>query len=412
MARANFTADSVARLPYRRTPYGWCLHWHGRTPGFGVRVTEGLARSYVVSYRLRGSRAKRLRTIGSLEKFAFGAALKRAREVLHAAASGRDWFDDIKRERAQTMGDVWRYYEREHLASDAVAPRSYTNAQVLWRLHCEREFDKCALADISTERARDWHRRVSKGGAHNANRALQALRAAWNYGHKYGRIPRELLNPFAAIPMNKEVERKTILEPHQMPAFAKAVNGLEDPFARAYVWLLFYTGCRRTELLKLTWADVEILPERKGESRTGTILLHHTKGGEPRRVALSPPAIEILEKLPRTNNAYVFCGTVDGTHLDPKAHWHEARTAAGLPQLRLHDLRRSYGSWLGASGVTPKLIGTVLGHKTDITSRVYVQLGEAPGIKRQLAEAHAALAAQFAEEKPKAEVIKLANVQR
>jgi integrase len=266
----------------------------------------------------------------------------------------------------------------------------------------------CALVDLTPEKAREWHRKLSRGHPYNANRAMQNLRAAWNYGVKDGRIPRGLGNPFAAIKRNKEVPRLTILEPHQFPAFAKAVNGLEDSYARAYMWCLFHSGCRRTELLKLEWRDVDILPKRGKEPRQGTITLRHTKGGEPRKVALSAPAIEQLEALKRQEgNPHVFCGTRDGTHLDPKDHWERVRKAAGLKDLGLHDLRRTFGSWLGASGVSPKLIGTVLGHRTDITSRVYVQLGEAAGIKRQLATAHAKLAEEFRQEKPSANVVEL-----
>jgi integrase len=149
------------------------------------------------------------------------------------------------------------------------------------------------------------------------------------------------------------------------------------------------------------------MPARRGEPRSGSILLRQTKGGEPRQVALSPPAVEVLEALPRTDNPHVFAGAFEGTAVEPEDHWREVRKAAGLSELRMHDLRRSFGSWLGASGVAPKLIGTVLGHKTDITSRVYVQLGEAAGIKRQLATAHAALAQEFAQEKPLADVVDL-----
>jgi integrase len=360
-----------------------------------------------VRYRLKGSRSQKLKALGSPAELRFGQAYERAKEVLREAERGVDWFEAIKRERAQTLGQVWRYYEQEHLATDAVAAASYVNAKVLWRLHCTSVFDTCSLADITSEKARDWHRRITKGGAYNANRAAQMLRAAWNYGRKYGRIPREFENPFAAVTLNKELARQTILEPHQFPAFSNAVNALADPYARAYIWSAFYTGCRRTELLKLTWSDVELLPSRKKEPRSGTLLLREVKGGEPRRVALSAPAVKVLEALPRTDNPYVFAGTVPGTHLDPKAHWELVRTGAKLPELRLHDLRRSFGSWLGAAGVTPKLIGAALGHKTDITSRVYVQLGEAANIKRQLVTAHAALAKEFAKKKPRAKVLEL-----
>jgi integrase len=408
MASDKLNADSVERLPYRQSPALWSTYWHHKLAGFGLRITSSGARSYVVRYRLRGSRAQRMRTLGPITVLKFGEAMDRARVVLREAEAGRDWFDMVARERAQTMGQVWKYYTSEHLSAPDISQRTREDAKLLWTNHCAQEFEFCALADVSSERARDWHRRRTRdGGPYVANRAVQALRAAWNFGVKYGRIPRDHANPFASITLNKERARQTILEPHRFPAFAKAVNNLGDPFARAYVWMLFYTGCRRTELLKLHWDDVEIQSAKKDEPRSGSITLRATKGGEPRVVALSAPAVEILEALPRTDNQHVFIGALPGTHLDPNPHWRDARKAAGLPELRMHDLRRSFGSWLGASGWTPKLIGAALGHRTDVTSRVYVQLGAAAGIKRQLVAAHAALAAEFAKEKPMAEVVPL-----
>lgn len=421
MSATKLTAATVARLSYEPHKGSQCIHWHHKLKGFGLRVFESGARAYVVRYRLRGSRHQRLRTIGDTATFEFGKAYALAEEILQLARTGRDWFDETKQKRAQVMGEVWTYYSAEHLDAPDISSKTRRDIGSIWRCHCERDFKNRALADITPETARDWHRRITRdSGPYVANRAAQALRAAWNFGRKFGRVPRELENPFAAITLNREQPRQTILEPHQFPALAKALNAIENPWARAYFWLLFYTGCRKTELLKLRWSDIEILPavkrKRPQESipKRGTILLRETKGSEPRRVALSEPAVDTLEGVPRTENPYVFAGTATNKHpdhapLDPAPFWSDARKAAGLPDLRMHDLRRSFGSWLGAQGVAPKLIGTVLGHRSDITSRVYVQLGEAAGIKRQLAEAHAALAKQFATEKPKAKVIDIAK---
>jgi integrase len=410
MATSKLTAATVNTVRYEPSAAGWCVVWHPKLKGFGLRITGNGARSYVVKFRLRGSPSTRLRTIGSPTKYTFGEAYEEARKALRDAELGRDYFETIKRERAQTLGQVWRYYVSEHLGGTDISERTRRDNGFLWKNHCEREFDQRALADVTPEQARDWHRRITRHGPYVANRAAQALQAAWNYGRKYGRVPRELENPFATIELNREFVRQTILEPHQFPKFAEAMDAVENPFARAYLWVMFYTGCRRTELLKLEWNDVELIPARDNESRSGSILLRQTKGSEPRRVALSAPAVEILAALPRTESPRVFVGAATEASVEPEDHWRRVRTAAGLPDLRMHDLRRSFGSWLGASGVAPKLIGAMLGHKTDITSRVYVQLGEAADIKRQLVTAHAALAKEFRTEKQRAKVINIATV--
>jgi integrase len=408
LAVSNLTAAAVSTARYLESPAGWCAIWHHKLKGFGLRITETGARSYVVKYRLRGARSTRLRTIGPPSKYTFGEAYEVARQALRDAEVGRDYFEAIERERSQTMGHVWRYYVKEHLGGSTISERTRLDHGCLWRNHGEREFDRKSLAEITPEIVRGWHRRATRRGPYVANRAAQALRAAWNYGRKFGKVPKELENPFAAVTLNPERPRETILEPHQFPRLAKAINALENPFARAYLWTLFYTGCRRTELLKLKWADVEIWPAKKDEPKSGFITLREVKGGGVRRVALSAPATEVLEGLPRTSNPHVFAGAQEHVPVEPEDHWRRVRAHAELPELRMHDLRRSFGSWLGASGIAPKLIGAALGHKTDITSRVYVQLGEAANIKRQLAATHAALAEQFAEEKPRADVIDIA----
>lgn len=404
MAAPKLTAASVATVPYRPCSARWSVVWHSRLKGFGVRITAAGARSYVVKYRLRGDHRTRLGTIGTLAKYTFGEAHEVARQALRDAEAGRDYFETIKRKRKQTLGEVWRYYVTEHLSDPDISERTRGDNGFLWKNHGEGEFDRKPLADITSESVRDWHRRVTrKSGPYVANRAHQALRASWNYARRYGRVPRELENPFVGVELNKEVPRQTILQPHQVPRFIAALNAVENDFARAYLQLLFHTGARRTELLRLEWRDVELLPARKGEPRHGSILLRHAKGGEPRRVELSHPAVAILESLPRTGKRYVFEGK-GKSPVEPEDHWRRVREAAGLPDLRMHDLRRSVGSWLGAAGISSKMVGTVLGHKSDITSRHYIALGEAIGVKRQLAAMHAQLAEEFAKDKPRATV--------
>ena len=68
MASPKLTAATVATLAYKPSPAGWCVVWHRKLKGFGLRITAQGARSYVVKFRLRGSRSTRLRTIGAPDR--------------------------------------------------------------------------------------------------------------------------------------------------------------------------------------------------------------------------------------------------------------------------------------------------------------------------------------------------------
>jgi len=113
--------------------------------------------------------------------------------------------------------------------------------------------------------------------------------------------------------------------------------------------------------------------------------LPDTKAGRPHEVPLVPPALAIFDTLPRQDgNPYVFPGRKAGdadspepTHLESiRGPWDRARTAAGVADVRLHDLRRTVGSWLATAGNSLHLIGKILNHSNASTTQVYARLGK------------------------------------
>ena len=106
---------------------------------------------------------------------------------------------------------------------------------------------------------------------------------------------------------------------------------------------------------------------------------------------LAGEAVRLLKELPHVEgNPHVFPGRWEGHRVNVNDAWEEIRKAAGLPHLHLHDVRRSVGSWLGAAGHTAPMIGELLGHKSAITSKVYIKLGSLD-VKKAMVGAHAAL---------------------
>jgi integrase len=93
---------------------------------------------------------------------------------------------------------------------------------------------------------------------------------------------------------------------------------------------------------------------------------------------LSTAAWAILEQIPRqSGNPYIFCGHKRGTHLVNIARaWRRIRKEAGVEDVRLHDLRRTVGSWLATSGASLQLIGAVLNHADTDTTRIYARLAD------------------------------------
>jgi len=145
-----------------------------------------------------------------------------------------------------------------------------------------------------------------------------------------------------------------------------------------FVRLALTTGGRRSELLRLEWRDIDL--------NRGSVLFRDTKNGEDRRVPLLPEVherIKALAKVRAINDPHVF--PVSSRHQLDKA-WTAAKNAAGVENLRLHDLRHSCGSYLAKAGASAFQIAAILGHRSGpgLTAR-YVHL--AAEDNRELLEA-------------------------
>jgi len=93
-------------------------------------------------------------------------------------------------------------------------------------------------------------------------------------------------------------------------------------------------------------------------------------------VVLPAPALEILSGLPRAS-AYVLPatrGSGGGYYQGLGKLWLSIRERAGLPDVRLHDLRHSYASVAAAHGHSLLLIGALLGHRRAASSEIYAHL--------------------------------------
>jgi len=103
---------------------------------------------------------------------------------------------------------------------------------------------------------------------------------------------------------------------------------------------------------------------------------------------LSSEAITLLEGIPRLeNNPYILAGNKEGQHLvNINKAWGRIRARANVDDVRLHDLRRTVGSWLAQSGNTLHLVGKILNHSNPATTKNYARFAQ--DHVREALEAH------------------------
>jgi integrase len=136
--------------------------------------------------------------------------------------------------------------------------------------------------------------------------------------------------------------------------------------------LLLLTGCRLGEIQTLRWSYVSARYLELPDSKTGA-----------RRIPLPPAAQVVLASLPRFDgNPFVICGAVDGQHItDLQRPWRRIRAAAGLQDVRIHDLRHTYASNAVANGMPIQMVGKLLGHTQIQTTMRYAHLADDPVLR-------------------------------
>lgn len=231
------------------------------------------------------------------------------------------------------------------------------------------------LTDLNRKDVARLHAQVGETAPYRANRLVALLRKMFNLARDWGLYGGE--NPAKRIQMFREEARDRFVQPEELPRLIQAIAEEADPSVRAVVLTALLTGARRTEVLTMRWDDVSLT---RAEWR-----IPHTKAGHPHLLPLPQALIATLRSLHRVDgNPYVFVGQNGVGHLhDMKRAWNRIRRAAGMEDVRFHDLRRTVGSWLAGSGESLHLIGKVLNHRDVSTTAIYARLNLDP-VRRAL----------------------------
>jgi integrase len=226
---------------------------------------------------------------------------------------------------------------------------------------------------------------------HQANRLVERLRAIfrWSAKNVNGRVNFwPCANPAKDIELHDkkkhEPARRTFLQPEELVRFKDCLKNEPDKNLRDFLTIALGTGARRSNITAMEWAAINF------DGRVWHI--GETKSGEPYNVDLTPAVLKVLERrraeIPESAE-YVFPSYGKSGHVsDLKNQWHEFRKRAGIPHIRIHDLRRTCGSYQAIAGVSLQQIGASLGHASMQSTLIYAKLhSEAVRAARETGEA-------------------------
>jgi integrase len=367
---SKLSKRTVESLETRPAPY---IVFDEQLPGFGVRVMPSGRRYFLVQYRRHGKTQRIM--IGQFGPITAELARTKATSLLGQARGGGDDPASARNvlRQSMTIQDLGKRFLKEHVAVRC-KPSTQKEYKRSVELFLNPFFGKQRVRSVTEADVAELHGSLSHI-RYQANRTLGVLSKMMNLAELWGLRDRNT-NPCDRIESYPEIKRERFLSLSEIEALGKALKdgeetGIESKYAVAAFRLLLLTGCRLSEIQTLKW-DYVFLDEaefRLPDSKTGAKTVH-----------IGSMVIALLRDLLRVDgNPYVIVGAKEGEHLsDLQKPWRRIRKAAGLEDVRIHDLRHSFASGGLAVGEGLPMIGKLLGHTQVQTTARYAHLASDP----------------------------------
>ena len=327
--------------------------------GFGLVVYPSGRRSFFVEYGPKGAR-KRM-TLGAYGLLTVEQARAMALEKLSSAVQGDD---PLEKRRARQQAMRFGTFQDEYL--DAVRLRKKQPRHD--ERYLEMANNKWRQRPLDSITPRDVQRlmlEVSVRGQTTANRWLASVRACFEEACRQGLIEH---NPAMRIQHFRESPpRDRVLSDAELTQVIDSIEAMKDPFVRLAFMLLIHTGARKEEVLSARWEHMDL--------ESGTWRIPSPKAGRPQVMPLDRHTVALLQGAER-QGAWVVPGRKRGEHRkDLKRPWQAIREATGLTDVKIHDVRRTFG--LRVSKQAGLHVASKLLRHSDIrvTERVYAPLG-------------------------------------
>lgn len=404
--RFKFSKTAIQNLPLPK-PGKRSTYYDEAQPKLALRVTATGTKTFYVIKRAGAEMV--WYKLGSFPDMTVEQAGIEAAKTLGAFAAESNPAEARRAAKGMpTLNKFFKEYGERH----GCKKRSWYNDQQRYRDYLEGPLGSKKIDAITRESIgrilSDMERSGKAGATMNNVRALSSgiFGKAIEWSHL-------TTNPVKGIKTRRTVKRDRFLQSHELPRFFASVGQEQNETIRDYFLLSLLTGARRANVLAMRWDQINI---DEGIWRIPT-----TKNGEPQNVTLSPEAMAILKvRKEDADGPFVFPGEGKSGHLvEPKKGWERifdrdeltqlaarieaaggafevkkeeslaialerARKAAKrmklgtegarMTDLRIHDLRRTLGSWQAKQGASLAIIGKSLNHKSQQTTAIYARL--------------------------------------
>lgn len=337
-------------------------YYDTKTPGLLVRVAASGRKTFQV-YRWHQGQPVRV-TIGVWPDLTIEQIRKKATQINAEFAGGENPNDFLRQQREEmTFADLFAIYLERHAKQ---RKKTWQEDQRYYDRHLAATLGRKKLSTITKKDISSLHAKIGATRHFHANRVLALISSVFGRAIEFGLW--EGINPCQGVKKFTEVSRDRFLSADELARFFQALELEPNDTARDYFIVSLLTGARRANVLAMMWSDLDL------DAATWRIPM--TKNGTPQTIPLVSAVVELLQqRRAEAKSLFVFPGTGATGHLvEPKKAWARICKAAGIENVRIHDLRRTCGSWQAKTGASLPVIGRSLNHKSASTTSIYARL--------------------------------------
>ena len=341
------------------------------TKGLMLEVRPNGGKTFYLRYLDSESRSRQIKIADSrdltLAQARTQADVFRANLALGYAP--RSHKSDLEQKSVRTLQE---FFCNKYLPFVKSYKRSWSSDLSIFRNHVPEHIGQIEMGAITQDHILLMieTRRNANAAVGSINRQIILLRYVFNLALKW-KEPGVSSNPVSGVVLMLNPETKErFLTLEESKRLYEAVCRSPNPMLKYIVWMLLLTGARKREVLDARWQDFDL---------TKSIWrIEKTKAGRARHVPLSEAVIELLGDIPRhPSSEFVFANPRTGlAYVTFFTAWNTARSSVGLQDVRVHDLRHSFASFLVNKGRTLYEVQRLLGHSQSKTTQRYAHLSE------------------------------------
>lgn len=295
--------------------------------------------------------------------------------IIDRFKKGLSWVEDRPTLQDTTLA---QFFDDRYIGYATITKRRPELDRLVFNKHIRPALGHYHLNDLTTEILDDWvskHIRLKyKPGT--INKHINYLKRILNVARTWGllRKSKEELRISIRMPMGDPKQR--FLSPDEVMRLIRACDAENHPYLGLFVNLLILTGARSSEARLAKWQDFNLT------TRVWTVPI--SKNGRARRIILNEAAIRLLDGIrDRSTNLGFGIGAADHLFMNPHLKkpyksfhlaWDRVRTRLNMREVRIHDLRHTYASFLINHGATIYEVQKLLGHHHISMTERYAHL--------------------------------------